>query len=594
MADQDDAWHPDKLETLLAALGDAQLVYSDARIVDRGGAVLADTYWEHRAQQPRRPALAAGRQRGHRRGLAVPARAARRRAAVPARAVRPLPRPLARRSPRSRSATSPSSIGRSTTTCSTATRRSATRRPTGCTALRDRLGRLRRDPRERVRLWRMHYFVDVARLLQFATVLCLRCGDRMARRQAARAGALLARRPLAAGAGAAVGARGARARCAAGPRRSAPSGCSATRSRWRRAARGDGAATARAGCCASTRCRPRGSAPSPGAAARTALAARSSPRRSRRSSCRCATTRPQRVNLLIPTIDLDHFFGGYIAQVQPRAAARRARAAGADRHRRPGRRRCRATGGSDARVLRADSPGSSTRSRSCSGARRSGLEVSRADRFVATTWWSAHVAAHARRARSAAERVPLPDPGVRAVHLPDGHLRGAGERVLPLPALRAVLDRAAARLLPPPRHRGLRGGHARPGIAPRRRSRTRSRRSTRPRPRSSRGAPTRRLLFYARPEPHAARNMFELGVLALEPRARAGRARRGWELHGIGTVDARPAASTSAAARARAARRAPAQARLRATCCATTTSASRSCTRRTPAWCRSRWRRRGC
>ena len=26
---------------------------------------------------------------------------------------------------------------------------------------------------------------------------------------------------------------------------------------------------------------------------------------------------PQRVNLLIPTIDLEHFFGGYIAQAQP-------------------------------------------------------------------------------------------------------------------------------------------------------------------------------------------------------------------------------------------------------------------------------------
>ena len=46
------------------------------------------------------------------------------------------------------------------------------------TALRDRLGRLRRDPRERVRMWRMHYFVDACRLLQFATILQLRCGDR--------------------------------------------------------------------------------------------------------------------------------------------------------------------------------------------------------------------------------------------------------------------------------------------------------------------------------------------------------------------------------------------------------------------------------
>jgi beta-1,2-rhamnosyltransferase WsaF-like protein len=46
---------------------------------------------------------------------------------------------------------------------------------------------------------------------------------------------------------------------------------------------------------------------------------------------------------------------------------------------------------------------------------------------------------------------------------------------------------------------------------------------------------TRRLLFYARPEPHAARNMFGLGVLAID-RALAQGALAGWELHGIGAI----------------------------------------------------------
>jgi hypothetical protein len=46
---------------------------------------------------------------------------------------------------------------------------------------------------------------------------------------------------------------------------------------------------------------------------------------------------------------------------------------------------------------------------------------------------------------------------------------------------------------------------------------------------------TRKLLFYARPEPHAARNMFELGVLALARALERGTL-EGWELHGIGTV----------------------------------------------------------
>jgi glycosyltransferase involved in cell wall biosynthesis len=47
-ADQDDRWHSEKLERLCAAIGTAQLVFSDARIVDRDGAVLSPTYWTGR------------------------------------------------------------------------------------------------------------------------------------------------------------------------------------------------------------------------------------------------------------------------------------------------------------------------------------------------------------------------------------------------------------------------------------------------------------------------------------------------------------------------------------------------------------------
>jgi hypothetical protein len=49
LCDQDDRWHPDKLATLRAALGDAVLVYSDQRLVDADGRVLRDTLWEGRA-----------------------------------------------------------------------------------------------------------------------------------------------------------------------------------------------------------------------------------------------------------------------------------------------------------------------------------------------------------------------------------------------------------------------------------------------------------------------------------------------------------------------------------------------------------------
>jgi hypothetical protein len=47
---------------------------------------------------------------------------------------------------------------------------------------------------------------------------------------------------------------------------------------------------------------------------------------------------------------------------------------------------------------------------------------------------------------------------------------------------------------------------------------------------------SRRLLFYARPEPHAARNLFELGVLALSSVAQDGLL-YGWEVSGIGSVE---------------------------------------------------------
>ena len=48
LADQDDRWYPEKLASLLAARGDAQLVYSDMRIVDEAGRVVSDTFWRGR------------------------------------------------------------------------------------------------------------------------------------------------------------------------------------------------------------------------------------------------------------------------------------------------------------------------------------------------------------------------------------------------------------------------------------------------------------------------------------------------------------------------------------------------------------------
>jgi glycosyltransferase involved in cell wall biosynthesis len=49
LCDQDDRWRPGKLERLLKAIGDAQLAYSDARIVSPEGDVVKPSYWTERS-----------------------------------------------------------------------------------------------------------------------------------------------------------------------------------------------------------------------------------------------------------------------------------------------------------------------------------------------------------------------------------------------------------------------------------------------------------------------------------------------------------------------------------------------------------------
>lgn len=48
LADQDDRWYPEKLAALLVGRGDAQLVYSDMRIVDESGRLASETFWRGR------------------------------------------------------------------------------------------------------------------------------------------------------------------------------------------------------------------------------------------------------------------------------------------------------------------------------------------------------------------------------------------------------------------------------------------------------------------------------------------------------------------------------------------------------------------
>ena len=241
---------------------------------------------------------------------------------------------------------------------------------------------------------------------------------------------------------------------------------------------------------------------------------------------------PERVNLLIPTIDLQHFFGGYIAKFN---LARRLAERGA-RLRivtvdpvpplpRSWKRQVEAYQGLDGLFDRVEV---------AFGRESHGLEVSRSDRFVATTWWSAHVAAHALRslhggqflyliqeyepftfpmgthAALASESYRFPHFALFSSELLRDYFRRNGIGVYE--AGMAAGDRASAAF-----------ENAISAIDP-------------PVPDELARRASRRLLFYARPEPHAARNMFDLGVLALSCAVDQG-ALAGWELHGIGTVE---------------------------------------------------------
>ncbi len=204
LSDQDDTWHPDKLTALLHGIGDAQLVYSDARIVSAAGTAVADTYWSRRANNHSDllSLLAANSVTGaaslfrselleyalpfppaqfahfHDHWLALTALATGEIAYVS--------RPLYDYVQHGGAA-----LGHETAT--------------QVVGLGERLRR-RRPLRERVRMWRLHYFADVCRLLQLAAVLELRCARRDDAAQAPRAetvhpgrrqppGARAARRP---------------------------------------------------------------------------------------------------------------------------------------------------------------------------------------------------------------------------------------------------------------------------------------------------------------------------------------------------------------------------------------------------------------
>ena len=390
LADQDDRWHPDKLATLVAGLGDAQLVYSDARVVSRDGAVIADTWWDRRRNNHTDllSLLVANSVTGAasllRRELLVdalpfpPAQFAHFHdhwlalVALSLGEIAYVDRPLYDYVQHGEA-----SLGHAAAN--------------QMTSLRDRL-RTVKPLRERIRLWRLHYFVDVWRLRQFSAVLQLRCGDRIAPAK------LRTLRRFDGGDESPVelarlAARGARELAASRPETLGAEWMLAHALAWRRLA----GLTARD---RPTRGLRLDTLPPPTLIQQPGRTGLHEP--AREVADKIAPLRwhvgddePARINLLIPTIDLRHFFGGYIAKFNLAAKL--------------------VAAGERVRIVTVDPVGPLPadwratiesysglhglfdRIEVVFGRESAAIAVARGDRFVASTWWTAYIADHAVR-----------------------------------------------------------------------------------------------------------------------------------------------------------------------------------------------------
>ncbi len=521
LADQDDRWYPDKLETLLHQIGDAHLIYSDARIVGRDGEEISPTFWERRrpnhddllsllvancvtgaASLFRRELLDAALpfppaqfSHYHDHWIALVARMMGR--------IEFIDRPLYDYVQHGQSA-----IGHA----------AATRIYT----LRHRASKLFADPHERVRIYRGRYFRDVMRLMAFATVLQMRCGSRASAADRRTLEQFL---------------------------RLERSWPALTRLGWRAVRQVTGMAEIfgavlwRRALSASVGRRPDQSLRLD-AAGPTDLAPRGERRTLGDEASRfvaqkiqplelvVAESAPRRINMLIPTIDLDHFFGGYIAKLNlARVLAKR---------------------GARVRLVTVDRVGQLPSGwkrtiESYSGlaglfdhveiefGREAGsLEVNPADSFVASTWWTAHVAREASETLGRAgflyliqEFEPMTFPWGTMSALANQSYRFPHFALFSSELLREYFQR----------HRiGVYAGDQAAGDESSVSFQNAITQVAAPAPDELAARRQRRLLFYARPERHAARNMFELGILALGRALEDGAFRRGWELRGIGTV----------------------------------------------------------
>jgi glycosyltransferase involved in cell wall biosynthesis len=246
---------------------------------------------------------------------------------------------------------------------------------------------------------------------------------------------------------------------------------------------------------------------------------------------RCSADVRHRVNLLIPTIDFDYVFGGYITKFN--LALRLARAGHRVRlitvdpcHYQPARwqQQLRAYPGLENLLDCVEI--------ACALPRSKALEFNPQDGLIATTWWTAHIA-HAAARQLGQQRFVYLIQEFEPFTFPMGTYAALAEESYSFPH-HAVFSSEFLRDYFRDQRLGVFAHNAAaistlalantitavgPITAANLRARSR-----------------RRLLYYARPEPHAARNMFELGIAALRRAIKAGYFGPDWEFTGIGTI----------------------------------------------------------
>ena len=535
LADQDDRWYPEKLETLISEIGDAELVYSDQRVMDEEGRVLSPSYWTERqnnydnlpslllantvtgaASLFRRDLLdralpfpdTPGTQY-HDHWLALVALASGRIAFVD----RPTYDYIQHGS---------AALGHAAASVPAAP------------GVREIVRRLRhRRGLPQIVASRTGYFFDLIRLQLLGQVLLMRCGrsmrrgDRRALRRLLRAErspislAWLALRPARNVGRHSVTLGAERLMLQAVAWRYAMRALSVGRSRPRGSSNWDASL-------------PSPSSPRSVVAAVDQLQVRELAKKVEPLQLSVTERAPKRVNILIPTIDLAHLFGGYIAKfnLARRLAERghRTRLVTVDpapQLPRDWRERVESFAGLDGLFDRVEVAFGRDRD--------APLVLNPDDSLIATTWWTAQIAGSALRSLSRRRFLYLIQE-FEPYTFPMGSLAAMAKATYQLPHV-ALFSTELLRDFFAARGYGVFAAGERKG---RQDSVSFQNAITRVSPPSAgelaaRGQ--RRLLFYARPESHAARNMFELGALALTQAILDDVFGPRWTFHGIGAVD---------------------------------------------------------